>query len=156
MHYCRITGAASLAVLASLAFGAAAWAAPVEITTHNKAPFGTYLTTSTGRTVYMFTGDKNDTNNCTGACAKPWPPVLTTGAPKAGSGVEASELGTVKNGTAEQVTYEGKRLYYFVRDKAAGSTAGEGVNHFGGSWYVLSPSGAGILPDGKDLAPAAG
>ena len=156
MKYRRITGAAGLAVLASLAFSAAAWSASVEITTHSKAPFGTYLTNSAGRTVYMFTGDKNDTNACTGPCAKPWPPVLTSGAPKAGSGVEASALGTIKNGKAEQVTYDGKPLYYFVRDKAADSTAGEGINHFGGSWYVLSPSGNGILPDGKPLASAAG
>jgi len=70
---------------------------------------------------------------------------------KAGNGVEPGALSTMKRGNAEQVTYDGTPLYYFIRDKAANSTAGEGINHFGGSWYV-SPSGNGILPDGKELA----
>jgi predicted lipoprotein with Yx(FWY)xxD motif len=154
MEHRRLMGAAGLAALASLAFSAAAWSAPVEITTHSKAPFGTYLTDSTGRTVYMFTADKKDTSECSGACTGPWPPVLTTGAPTAGKGVQASSLGTIKRGNAEQVTYDGVPLYYFVRDKAAGSTAGEGITHFGGSWYVIAPAGKGILPSGKELASA--
>ena len=36
---------------------------------------------------------------------------------------------------------DGRTLYLFVGDKAAGSTTGEGVNAFGGEWYVVSPSG---------------
>jgi len=65
--------------------------------------------------------------------------------------VEASALGTIANGSAQQVTFHGHPLYYFIRDKSAGSTAGEGINHFGGSWYVVSPAGSGIQPDGKVL-----
>jgi len=152
MGYSRIASAAGLAVVASIALSAAAWAASVEIKTASKAPFGSYLTDGSGRTVYMFTADKKNMNACTGSCVTPWPPVLTTGAPTAGSGVAASALGTVKNGSEEQVTYDGKPLHYFVRDQAAGSTAGEGITHFGGSWYLLSPAGKGILPNGKELA----
>ncbi len=57
-----------------------------------------------------------------------WPPLLTTGAPTAGSGVTASMLGTTKrtDGTT-QVTYNGWPLYYYVSDKAAGDTTGENV-----------------------------
>ena len=150
-RYCR---AAGLAALASIAFSAAAWAAPIQITTASKAPFGSYLTDSAGRTVYMFTADMSGMSMCSGPCTKPWPAVLTTGAPVAGAGVQASALGTIASGSAQQVTYDGKPLYYFIRDKSAGSTAGEGITHFGGSWYVLSPSGKGILPDGKALAAA--
>jgi len=152
MTFRQIASAAGLAAVAALAFSAAAWSASVEITTASKAPLGTYLTDSAGRTVYMFTADMTGMSMCSGACAKPWPPVLTTGAPTAGSGVRASSLGTIANGNAQQVTFDGRPLYYFIRDKAAGSTAGEGITHFGGSWYVLSPAGTGILPDGKELA----
>ncbi|HTU56305.1 MAG TPA: hypothetical protein VMF62_20240 [Acetobacteraceae bacterium] len=152
MTHRRIASAVGLATLVSLAFSVAAWSAPVGITTASKAPFGSYLTDSSGRTVYMFTADKSGASSCTGPCTKPWPPVLTTGAPTAGSGVQASALGTMKRGSDEQVTYDGRPLYYFIRDKSAGSTAGEGITHFGGSWYVLSPSGKGILPTGKEMA----
>ena len=152
MTFRQIASAAGLATFAALAFSAAAWSAPVEIATASKAPLGTYLTDSAGRTVYMFTADMAGMSMCSGACTKPWPPVLTEGAPKAGSGVQASALGTIANGSAKQVTFDGKPLYYFIRDKSAGSTAGEGITHFGGSWYVVSPSGNGILPDGKALA----
>ena len=151
MRQCyRIASVAGLATLVSLAVTVVAWSASVEITVHDKAPFGTYLTDGSGRTVYMFTADTKNTSACSGACTTPWPPVLTTGAPTAGSGVQASALGTIKRGNEEQVTYDGMPLYYFARDKSAGSTAGEGINHFGGSWYVVSPSGKGIPPIGKE------
>ena len=35
-------------------------------------------------------------------------------------------------------------LYYFFKDKAPGDTTGQGVNGFGGLWWVVSPSGAAI------------
>jgi len=152
MAYRRIASAASLSAVASVVFTAAAWSASVEITTVSKAPFGTYLTDSAGRTVYMFTADANGMSKCSGPCTTLWPTVLTEGPPTAGSGVQASALGTIKHGNGEQVTYDGRPLYYFVGDGAAGSTAGEGMTNFGGSWYVLSPAGKGILPTGKELA----
>ncbi|MGH7119899.1 MAG: COG4315 family predicted lipoprotein [Acetobacteraceae bacterium] len=150
----RAASTAGLAVLASLAITVAAWSASVEITARSKAPFGNYLTDGNGRTVYMFTADTKDKSACIGACTTPWPPVLTSGAPTTGSGTQASALGTIKRGNEEQVTYDGMPLYYFIRDKAMGSTAGEGITHFGGSWYVVSPAGKGILPTGKELAAA--
>jgi len=152
MRYRQTASALCLSALASLAFTAAAWAAPVQISTGSKSPFGTYLTDSSGRTVYMFTADMQGMSMCSGACTKPWPPVLTTGAPTGGSGVQASALGTIANGKAQQVTYYGHPLYYFIRDKSAGSTAGEGITHFGGSWYVVSPEGKGIQRDGKPVS----
>ena len=152
MTYRRLAGAAGLGAACVLALSAAAWSAPIQITTASKAPLGTYLTDSAGRTLYMFTADMKGMSMCSGSCTKPWPAVLTTGAPTAGNGVQASALGTITNGGAQQVTYDGRPLYYFIRDKSAGSTAGEGITHFGGSWYVLSPDGKGILPDGKALA----
>ncbi len=43
---------------------------------------------------------------------------------KAGPGVKAAKLGTVKRNGVVQVTYGGKPLYFFVGDTAAGP--GEG------------------------------
>lgn len=136
--------AASLSLAALLAASAAAFAAPEKIVTRDSSTYGTYLTSETGHAVYLFTADSKDKSACEGSCAKAWPPVMTSGAPVAGPGVDASMLGTISRDGSMQVTYDGKPLYYFIRDKTAGTTAGEGINHFGGSWYLVAPNGKGI------------
>jgi len=70
----------------------------------------------------------------------------------AGSGVQASALGAIANGNAEQGTHDGHLLHDFIRDTSGGSTADEGINHFGGSGHVISQAGKGIQPDSKVLA----
>ena len=40
-----------------------------------------------------------------------------------------------------QVTYDGRPLYYWKDDKAAGDTTGQGVNAFGAQWFALSGAG---------------
>ena len=107
---------------------------------------GQILVGPNGRTIYLFLADSGTTSNCNSAgCVQAWPPVLTTGAPQAGAGVNASLLGTTRrrDGTAE-VTYAGHPLYYFVSDTKAGDVSGQGINGFGGLWYVVSPSGRQI------------
>jgi predicted lipoprotein with Yx(FWY)xxD motif len=107
---------------------------------------GQVLVDGSGRTVYLFLADSGTTSNCnSAACVQYWPPVLTTGAPQAGSGVNPSLLGTTtrKDGTTE-VTYAGHPLYYFITDKKAGDVTGQGIDGFGGPWYVVAPSGMRI------------
>jgi predicted lipoprotein with Yx(FWY)xxD motif len=107
---------------------------------------GQVLVDSNGLTVYLFLADSSATSACNSAsCVQYWPPVLTNGAPQAGTGVNASLLGTIAraDGTT-QVTYAGHPLYRFVTDKVAGDETGQGVNAFGAPWYVVSPSGAQI------------
>jgi predicted lipoprotein with Yx(FWY)xxD motif len=106
---------------------------------------GTILVDGTGRTVYLFLADKGTASVCYGKCAVYWPPVLTAGTPQAGGSVNSSLLGTTKrsDGTTE-VTYDGHPLYYFISDKARGDVTGQGVNGFGGLWYVVAPSGVQI------------
>lgn len=109
------------------------------------AKLGQILVDSAGKTVYLFVADKSTASTCYTSCAQLWPPVLTTGAPVAGTGVQASLLGTTTrtDGTTE-ITYAGHPLYYFLSDKAPGDTTGQGVNSFGGLWWVLSPAGMAI------------
>jgi predicted lipoprotein with Yx(FWY)xxD motif len=56
-------------------------------------------------------------NGCFGLCAQFWPPVLTSGRPEAGTGVDQQKLGWVRrpDGT-RQVTYHGRPLYLFADD----------------------------------------
>jgi predicted lipoprotein with Yx(FWY)xxD motif len=103
---------------------------------------GTILVSSKGLTLCSFQQDKGTTSACTGACTVNWPPLRTNGKPTAGSGANASLLGTsMRSDGKPQVTYHGHPVYLFTGDSKAGNTNGQGVNAFGGLWYVLSPTG---------------
>jgi predicted lipoprotein with Yx(FWY)xxD motif len=95
----------------------------------------------TTATLYAFTADTTTKSNCVGACARFWPPLLTTQAPVAGAGADATLLGTIQRADGSfQVTYNSHPLYLFAFGLDPG-TSGEGVNAFGGTFQVLSPSG---------------
>jgi predicted lipoprotein with Yx(FWY)xxD motif len=121
----------------------AATGATIAVATDAK--LGHILVDGKGMTVYLFVADKSTASTCYSSCAQYWPAVLTTGAPQAGSGAQASLLGTTKRTDGKvEVTYAGHPLYYFVQDKQRGQTTGQGVDGFGGLWWVVSPSGAAI------------
>jgi predicted lipoprotein with Yx(FWY)xxD motif len=108
-------------------------------------PLGAHLVNANGRTLYLFEADKGTKSACTGACAKAWPPLTTTGKPKASAGAKASLLRTAKRADGSiGVTYGGHPLYTFIKDTKAGQTAGQGVNAFGGLWYVVATNGKAI------------
>ena len=100
---------------------------------------GSFLVDDKGMTLYLFTKDTPNTTVCYDKCATAWPPLLTTGSPVAGEGVDASKLGTTNrtDGTV-QVTYNGWPLYYYDKDKAPGDVVGQDV---GNVWFVISPAG---------------
>jgi predicted lipoprotein with Yx(FWY)xxD motif len=120
-------------------------AAGEKIAVVTNAKLGQILVDESGMTVYLFVADTGTTSTCYTTCATIWPPVLTTGAPQAGAGAQASLLGTTTRTDGKvEVTYAGHPLYYFVQDKAAGDATGQAINGFGGLWWVLSPAGAAI------------
>lgn len=117
---------------------------------------GTHLTDGAGRTLYLWVADKSGPSTCYAACAKAWPPLLTSGAPTATPGVDASKLGTSKrtDGTM-QVTYDGHPLYYFVQDTNAGDTKGQGSNSFGAKWWLVGANGQPVT-GGTGGSPSSG
>jgi predicted lipoprotein with Yx(FWY)xxD motif len=133
---------ASLVAALAVASGTKAGGATVAVA---KSPLGRILVDSKGITLYDFPPDKGTASVCYGACAALWPPLIASGKPVAGPGVRASLLGTTrrKDGKLE-VTYNGHPLYYFVSDRKPGQTTGQGLNQFGGPWWVLSPAGKEI------------
>jgi predicted lipoprotein with Yx(FWY)xxD motif len=142
-----LTAFAASAVVASIA-AALALAGGAQTGTKvalANSPLGHILVDSKGITLYDFVKDKGGVSSCYGACAALWPPLITKGKPHAGSGVRASLLGTTKRKDGKlEVTYKGHPLYYFVTDTKPGQTTGQGVNQFGGPWWVLSPAGKEI------------
>lgn len=118
---------------------------------------GSILVDSQGRTLYLWQADTGTKSTCSGACAAAWPPLLTTGAPTAGSGAKASLLGTTKRSDgAKQVTYNRHPLYRFAGDTASGQTTGQRSTGFGAPWYVLAPGGNQITGSASSSGPASG
>jgi len=116
-----------------------------KIAVASNAKLGSILVDDKGMTVYLFVADTGKESTCYTSCAAIWPPVLTDGAPQAGTGADASLLGTTTRTDGKiEVTYAGHPLYYFIQDKAAGDAKGQAINGFGALWWVMSPSGAAI------------
>jgi predicted lipoprotein with Yx(FWY)xxD motif len=103
------------------------------------ATVGDYLSGEDGKTLYTFSPDSApNKSTCTGDCATNWPPfVLEPGETAvAGAGVSGTIATFARDDGSTQVSYNGKPLYYFAGDKAAGDTAGQGI---GGKWFAAKP-----------------
>lgn len=124
-------------IVATLALGTGS----VGVQAHS-SQYGRVLFDQRGFVLYGFTADSPRASRCYRACAKAWPPLLATSAPKALRGVDRSKLGTVarRNG-ARQVTYAGHPLYYYVGDRKPGQILCQDVLEYGGRWLVVAPSG---------------
>lgn len=106
---------------------------------------GRVLTDANGRTLYLFAGDKPDVSTLSSAGRAVWPPVTSPARPAAIGGADPGNIGAVNGtGVGAQITYRGHPLYYFVGDSQPGQVAGQGLNEFGGRWYVLSSAGTAI------------
>jgi predicted lipoprotein with Yx(FWY)xxD motif len=122
-----------------------------------KGSGGTYLVGPNGHALYLWVADSGDKSACSGACAHAWPPLLTKGNPTAGTGVNASDLGTtMRSDGTQEVTYKGHPLYYFVADTSAGSTKGQGSDSFGAKWWLVAPSGTAITTGATASASSGG
>jgi predicted lipoprotein with Yx(FWY)xxD motif len=103
--------------------------------------------------VYTLTGDHDSWSGhfeshgwgresaCQGTCAVFWPPVLTSGWPEAGPGVDQRALGVIVTPDgSQQVTYHGRPLYLFNKDAYVGGTSPVGTQGIYGAGAV-TPSG---------------
>ena len=137
-----VIAAAALTVTAGLA-AAATSATSVGV---SQSKFGRILVDGHGRSLYLFDRDRNRKSSCYGGCAGEWPPLIVSGKPHATSGVKAALLGRTKRRDGRwQVTFRGHPLYTFAGDAAKGQTNGEGLDDFGGWWYLVSPAGVKVV-----------
>ncbi len=149
----------ALALGAQAASVEAAWAAKhpaTLVSTTKSAMLGAYLETAQGRTLYTFTLDTATKSSCTGVCANEWPPLLVPRGVKLAKvvhGLNASKFGEIMRpyGTF-QLTYEGKPLYRFAGDKAAGQTKGQGFDNV---WFVALVSPAAAVTSTPPVPPTA-
>jgi predicted lipoprotein with Yx(FWY)xxD motif len=148
----RFTLVAAVAALVMGACGSSSkHSAGLTIGTSNVAGVGNVLVNSKdGKTLYLLTSEQGGKLTCTdeNGCTKVWP---DTGLPKgvtaatAGSGVNASMLGTVKSADGELYpTYAGWPLYEYTGDPGPGHANGQGIVSFGGTWETLTPAGTPV------------
>ena len=113
-----------------------------DILRAKKVPrMGGVVTDATGWVLYRF--DKDSTSpsesNCSGDCAKVWPPVL------ADQTLELSGIGTAKVSTIEradggrQVTIGGWPVYRYIGDTEPGSWKGQNV---AATWFAVQKDGS--------------
>jgi predicted lipoprotein with Yx(FWY)xxD motif len=95
---------------------------------------GAYMTDFAGKTLYTFDNDNATPgqSSCTGACATAWPP-YTSGATAQATLPTGISLITRADGSM-QFAFNGKPLYYYAKDTAAGQLNGDGV---GGTWHIV-------------------
>jgi predicted lipoprotein with Yx(FWY)xxD motif len=107
----------------------------------SSSAYGQMLFDGTGQAIYLFDVETTTTPECYDACAAAWPPVLTTGAPVAGQGVERALLSTTQraDGTV-QVTYNDHPLYFYAHEGKREVKCHD-IFLNGGNWYVVQPGG---------------
>ena len=115
-------------------------AVKIAVTEHPE--LGPILTDDSGRTLYLFTGDRRNTSNCTDECAVTWPPLVTYADPTAVAPIDQTRLRMISRPDGGlQVTYNGWPLYHFVGDLQPGDVFGQSS---GNAWFVVSAAGGPI------------
>jgi predicted lipoprotein with Yx(FWY)xxD motif len=144
------------------AAGSTATNASVTLSVATLPGLGPVLVNGDGFTLYILPQEKGGKVTCTatGGCTKYWPAaVLPTGMSQgiAGTGVQASLLGTVKSPSGEtRLTYAGWPLYTYVGDSAPGKATGQGFKDSFGVWWALDPSGNALITPAATAPTTAG
>lgn len=150
---CSTTGQDSAAPAASSQPSASATAA-ADLSTAS-TDLGQVVVDGSGMTVYYFTADTPGSGEsaCTGDCLTAWPPVHPTGSDPVVDGV-TGKVGTITGTDGKaQVTIDGRPVYTFAGDTAAGDTAGQGVD---GAWFAVAPEGSEITSPAPSATASSG
>lgn len=97
-----------------------------------------YLAGPDGMTLYILYKDKEDESVCVRGCAENWSPLIADQNPVTPQGL-SGKLSLLKRRAPDQrtqVTYQGRPLYYWFRDRVPGDMLGDGI---GGIWSVARP-----------------
>jgi predicted lipoprotein with Yx(FWY)xxD motif/plastocyanin len=109
----------------------------VSVNIASKTGIGSYLVDSKGLSLYYTMRDSPGVSNVPDNLLTTWIPFYVSNI-VVPSSLNASDFGTItRSNGQQQTTFRGYPLYYYVGDKAAGDTNGQGI---GGVWYVVTPT----------------
>jgi predicted lipoprotein with Yx(FWY)xxD motif len=138
----------AVAPLGTMIAGNAATAADSSPNAHaiavKDSTIGSILADDKGMTLYVFTRDRNNVSNCEANCLVTWPAFMLKSGETLDTVAVDSDLRRSKLGVAmrfdgsRHVTYYGRPLYSFARDKAPGDVNGQLV---GGVWFTINARG---------------
>jgi predicted lipoprotein with Yx(FWY)xxD motif len=163
-----LLAAAGLAALVACGSNAAQGSSPAAappagttVAVKSVGGVGNALVDSAGMTLYMTDQDTATKIACDNkACTTVWKPLTVTGGQQpTGPSDLSGKLTTVHRPDGlTQVAFDGKPLYTFAEDSAAGQANGNGAtDSFGGpmlTWHALTASGtAAAVPDDSSQPP---
>ena len=95
-----------------------------------------------GHTLYTFSIDTSDTSNCAASngCTAVWPPYTAPAGTTAPAGSQFAVF--MRSDGTLQWAVNGQPLYEYSGDTASGTTNGNGIVGFGGTWTDAVVSGA--------------
>jgi predicted lipoprotein with Yx(FWY)xxD motif len=117
-----------------------------------KSGIGNYLVDAKGMTLYWTTMDSVGQSNVTGTVLANWP-VFYSASVVIKASLSASDFGTITRADGSlQTTYKGWPVYYYIGDKTAGDTTGQGL---AGVWFAVDPAASGpVAPAATTTTPA--
>ena len=109
---------------------------------------GVVLVDRKGQALYAFAPDKDRPGACTGPCAHVWPPIRLTiemvidTSPALEESLLTTEPDPERHQVGDRVVkFGGHVVHTYTREPTPGSAVGQGLNGYGGHWYLIYPSG---------------
>jgi predicted lipoprotein with Yx(FWY)xxD motif len=118
--------------------------------------YGTVLVDSACRALYMFESDSDGEPTCFDDCAAAWPPLFVSDdtMPAVADELDPSLFSVVQHPDGPMLKYGDWPLYYFIQDTGPGQFNGQGVDAFGGLWWLVGPDGTPVKTEEEGEATA--
>jgi predicted lipoprotein with Yx(FWY)xxD motif len=108
--------------------------------------YGSVLVDGECRALYMFESDTDGESTCFDDCAAAWPPLFVSDetVPAVADELDPSLFTVVQHPDGPMLKSGDWPLYYFVQDTGPGQFNGQGVDAFGGLWWLVAPDGTPV------------
>lgn len=101
-----------------------------------------YIATAEGIALYTLVSDTGEVLPCNAECLGAWPAYTGAATADEGTGLNPELVGTAQTEDGQEiVTYNDYPLYSFSGDQNPVDVTGQGVEGFGGIWYVIGEDG---------------